>query len=444
MCEAYPEIPACSGKVVSCFACHSAPPTLNPYGDSVAAALYSDSEYTFDNYVERLPQALAAVEAEDADGDGLTNLEELELGLAPGNPLSHWVAPAPPEGEQNTFYDVGNYDPAFALKRVMITYCGRPPTFSEVSEVRDAADSAAHLDTKLDACLASDYWLEEGLLRLADSRVKPLKAIGFDGLIPLADYAWDYRLFRHIMSGDRDTRDLLTATYHVDEDGERIDGPVRFGNSIYPPGAPLPVGGQPLDPEHRAGMITTQWFLMSQTMFSHLPRTTAAQAYRAYLGADIARSEGLLPVAGEPLDVDNKGVAAPACARCHSTLDPLAYAFATYDGIGGGYNNYGGGSIFSALVDTGAYIPERNPWGETSMLLDTEVANLTEWAAVAADSDMFKRNVARMFWEQAFQRSPLPDEEEDFKALWAALPEDGYRAEALLHRLIHVPAFGTP
>ena len=55
-------------------------------------------------------------------------------------------------------------------------------------------------------------------------------------------------------------------------------------------------GGQPLDVEHRAGMITTQWFLVINTMLSDLPRTTAAQAYRSYLGEDIARQEGIWPV----------------------------------------------------------------------------------------------------------------------------------------------------
>ena len=75
---------------------------------------------------------------------------------------------------------------------------------------------------------------------------------------------------------------------------------------------------------------------MSNTMFTSIPRTTAAQAYRAFLGYDIAKLEGLWPVAGEPADYDNKGVGAPACAGCHATLDPLTYPFSRYEGIGGG------------------------------------------------------------------------------------------------------------
>ena len=34
-------------------------------------------------------------------------------------------------------------------------------------------------------------------------------------------------------------------------------------------------------------MLTHRWFLMSNTMFTAIPRTTAAQAYRAYLGVGL-------------------------------------------------------------------------------------------------------------------------------------------------------------
>lgn len=36
-------------------------------------------------------------------------------------------------------------------------------------------------------------------------------------------------------------------------------------------------------------MLTTRWFLAKNTMVTPIPRTTAAQAYRAYLGYDIAK-----------------------------------------------------------------------------------------------------------------------------------------------------------
>ena len=82
-------------------------------------------------------------------------------------------------------------------------------------------------------------------------------------------------------------------------------------------------------------MITTAWFFVINTMFTAVPRTTAAQAYRSYLGYDIARSEGLIePPAGTPLiDYDQKGVTEEECAVCHRTLDPLSYAFTRYKGL---------------------------------------------------------------------------------------------------------------
>jgi len=437
-CELRPDAPDCQGRVPTCAMCHAGPPTFNAYGADLVTALYA-TDYDGSNFDAMLDEALNAIGADDADGDGLLNDEELTLGLAPGNPLSHWAAPAAPEGERNAFYDVGTYDADYAMQRVALTFCGSRATYEQREAFSGESDKGAALDALLDECLTSDYWRNDALPRMADKRIKPLEAIGFDGLIPLADYNWDYRLFVYALTDGHDARDLLLADYHVDVEGNIIEGIIPI-----PPNAALPVGGQPLPPERRAGMITTQWFLMSQTMFSHLPRTTAAQAYRSYLGADIARLEGILPVEGEPVDVDNAEVAQEACARCHSTLDPLAYAFTPYDGIGGGYNNYGGGNVLNALHLTGAYTPERDIWNRQSVFAGSDVQDLVDWADVAANSDMFRRNLVMMFWEQAFQRPPLPDELDTFHDLFNAVPGDNYSVDALLHRLIHTDAFGVP
>lgn len=182
-------------------------------------------------------------------------------------------------------------------------------------------------------------------------------------------------------------------------------------------------------------------------MFDHvlsrsaLPRTTAAQAYRAYLGADIAASEGLMPVAGEPVDVDKKGVSQPRCANCHSTLDPLAYAFVRYEGI-----------QLSADLKFGAYRPERAKeriadWDdavEKPYLLGQPVKDLIEWAHVAAESDAFARNMADVFFVHALGRHAEPADLDEFSALWRGLRDDGFSANRLLHRLIDTRAFGAP
>lgn len=426
-CAHYDDMPACRGAVVACTQCHTAPPELNVYGVSVVSALTGP-------YEEALEEALTAVEGEDSDGDGLTNLEELVLGTRPGDPTSFFVAPPAPSGPANPGFAVGQYDPAFAHRRLMITYCGRSPTFDERATFAAASDPRRALHEALDACLQSPYWTQEGLARLADKRIRPLQAVNVDGVIPLADYTWDYRLFVHALTGDRDARDLLVADYHIDESGSVVTGVVGGAGDQQ-------VGGQPLAVDKRAGMITTQWFLMIHTMFSELPRTTAAQAYRAYLGQDIARSEGLLPIAGEPVDVDDKGVDdTETCVYCHATLDPLSYAFAYYNGIGGGGGN-------------GAFRANRPSWSPTAIesaildvpLTDVQERGVVDWARTAADSPLFGQTIAAMFMTHALGRPPRPDE---FDAL-AELAErfadaDAYRATALIHRLVDTDAFGVP
>jgi hypothetical protein len=387
------------------------------------------------SYIATLPSALQAVEGNDPDQDSITTFEEIELGTYPGDELSYWFEPAAPEGLPNDFYDVGVYDRRFAFKRMKGVFCGKSPTYEEMVAFDAAADQAQHLQDELATCLTSSYWRNEALHRMADKRVRPLAAVGTGpgSEIPLADYDWDYRLFSHIMTDGRDMRDLLLADYHVDASGQVVTGPIIEGNF-----------GQPLDPQYRAGMITTQWFLMIHTMFSELPRTTAAQAYRAYLGQDIARSEGLLPVEGEPLDVDNKGVDEETCARCHSTLDPLAYAFAYYEGIvipglfqlgqnlNGAYDNGRPGDVGLGNVE-----------GD-GVLFGQPVGDLLDWAEQAANSDEFKRNLVDMFWGQALGHGPLPGDNGEFKTLWAGLPAQQYSVDEMLHDFIDTDAFGAP
>lgn len=432
------DVAACSGALPSCVLCHAGAPQLNDFGTAVADALYNNSAYDFDNFDEHIASAVASINGADTDGDGLTNLEELVLGTMPGDVSSHYTAPAAPAGKTNTTYNVGSRDALFAYRRVVSSFCGRSPTFDEVSAFRALSDDSARegaLHDALDSCVATDYWRNEALHRLADAKIRPLQSIGFDGLIPLADYDYDYRLFSHIMSGDRDVRDLLRATYHIDEDGNVVDGVIP-----RPEGSLLETGGQPLEIEHRAGMLTTQWFLMNHTMFSALPRTTAAQAYRAYLGLDIARGEGIHPVEGEPLDVDDRSVRAAECAVCHSTLDPLSYAFSYYNGIAG---RRGGTAV------TGLYDPQRVTWPEDSMMFGIPVATLPEWARVASEQDAFFATVARTLWIGAFGHRPGPGDRVEFEALWHDLKQraddgDVPRAEDLLHALIDTDAFRVP
>lgn len=442
-CDAYPEHPECNGALVTCETCHAStdPVAWNPYGLALLTALAGDD---FDT---GLAAALRLVEDADSDGDGATNLDELQLGTNPGRAESLWNPIPTPTGTSD-HYDLGAYDVAFAYRRAMVLYCGRSPSYDDLAELRALDDdaAAARLHDDLAACLDAPYWRATGLRELADPKVKPIKSVGADTTViiqdfkvVLADYHWDYRLWRYLMADDRDMRALLTAQYHVVEDPQTgLLSPVE---GTIPRPDPLAIdGGQPLEPEHRAGMLTTQWFLMSNTMFSELPRTTAAQAYRAYLGMDISKHEGIWPVAGEPADVDDRGVDAPACAQCHSTLDPLAYVFASYEGI-----ILEGGK-------TGTYDPERPSaliasWDDaprSSTLFGAPIDSVVDWGRAASDSPAFARAMTMTLYTHALGRAPTPDEAAAFSELVDTLAADGYSANRLIHRIVDTEGFGTP
>jgi hypothetical protein len=421
-CATYPESASCRGRLAECSTCHVStwPPAWNSFGLAIAS-MREPVDFASD-----LPRILSLLEAEDTDGDG----------TSPGDADDVWLA-CMPEIPETGPPVVSGYDFRRAFVRVSVLYCGRSPSYDELAAFDDGAPADElylRVHARLDQCLASPYWRDVGLARLADERIRPLEAVGASSPvgITVGDYEWDYRLWSYALTGDRDVRDLLLADYHVQQNSDGTLVPVT--GPIDPPRAGR-AGGQPLEANRRAGMITTQWFLSINTMFSPLPRTTAAQAYRSYLGFDIAKQEGLVPIAGEPADIDRRGVTEAQCALCHSTLDPLSYAFAYYNGITG--------------AATGAYSPERPArvipdWADNrTMLLGAPVDDVRAWAVAAAASDEFRQNLAHMFFLHALEREPLAGELPEVDAAWAALPEDGWSANRLLHRLIDTSAFGV-
>jgi hypothetical protein len=445
-CAANPSSPACSGASIGCDYCHTntTPPEWNSYGLAIKAAL---NGRPFD---ANLAAAVAAVAAQDSDTDGVANGVEISEGTLPGNTSSVLLecdgAAVPPAARP--------YDFTRAFRRLHVLYCGRSPSFEEVTAFEalgsDQAARYAKIDAAVEACLQSDYWLDEGLQRLGDVRIRPNKQVGRNGtarLVIIGDYEWDYRLWTYVLSGDRDMRDLLLATYHVERgaDGRLAK---REGVIPEPEWAPAPVSnlvsdliasgrgspqGQPLEPEKRAGMITTSWFIAQNTMFSPLPRTTAAQALRAYLGQDIALGQGLMPVNGEPLDIDQRGVRTTGCSDCHSTLDPLAYAFTWYNGISG--------------RETGKYSAQRptqiTGWTQNvGSLLGQPIRDAQDFAKVAVASELFPRNLATMFLRHAIERSPTSAETDEFEELWRSVPADGWSANKLIHRIVRSSFFG--
>ncbi len=478
-CERYPDAPLCVSGATSCTTCHTTAPARNIYGVQLESELApaAPRPLSDEDFLAGLDAALAAVEHLDADGDAADNLAELLAGSILTDPTSTPFGPncdaafsavaASPDNRWNTCA----YDPAHAFRKVSLDVCGRSATLDEVAAFDAAADWQQALADALDRCLSTPYWrgVDGVLWSLANTKIRPSSSIksGVDGGdIPLGDYYDDYNLFVYTQSEDRDAREVLTAQYFVERGADDVLTPF-----VRTPSADFAVRGfgstQLVPEERRAGMLTTRWFLVANTMFTPIPRTTAAQAYRSYLGFDVAKLEGIVSVAGEPTDFDRKGVTDPTCAACHTTLDPLSYPFSRYDGLGGGEGAIGPAAAQgrddivnadgSLNIDYANYVPDRldrfitqegaqiveTP--EAGVILGTPVADLVEWAEVAANSDAFARATVLDYWRLFMGEDPRPDELEQLEQLVEGFRTvDGYQIERMLHALIRTEAYGVP
>ena len=476
-CQIYPRAALCASGEAPCTTCHTTPPTRNAYGVQVESALLPDTPRPLSDeaYLSGFAAALHAAEPLDADGDGASNVEEIQAGSLHVDAQSQPSSIVACDSEQRALasaqpWNTCDYDPAYALTRIGLDFCGRSPTRSELNAVRGSDDWQMLLKKKLESCLDSAYWQgKDGVLwNLANAKIQPessLKSGDDPGGIPIADYEDDYNLFVFINTDDRDVRELLTAQYHVirQPDGGLVPVERPPAEEYLASDFDESDDAQLVPLERRAGMLTTRWFLAKMTMVTPMPRTTAAQAYRAYLGYDISKMEGLVPVLGEPVDYDRKGVAAAQCAVCHSTLDPLTYPFSRYDGLGGGDEEEiedpamainADGTVNVAFAN---YIPERMErfvrqegpqiaeTPEAGLLFGQPVANLVEWAEVAANSEPFARKVVLDYWRLLVGEDPQPGDQAQFAALSQRLSSaHEYRVERMLSDLILTEAYGAP
>ncbi|MEZ4743399.1 MAG: hypothetical protein R3B45_13300 [Bdellovibrionota bacterium] len=423
-CSKKPNAPDCISGASKCLACHSSVPNLNLYGQDVQSYLFKQKGYDKSKFTLYLNGAIDYLDKLDSDSDSFINTIELEKSTKPYDESSIPEIPI-----------VRTYENEFAYKRMWIAFCGRSPTYESMKAFRNSSNQKEIIHKDLSQCLKSNFWLKEALYRLADKKIRPTKALGAEGSIVVADYKWDYRLFSYIMSEDHDARELLTADYHIEPDGSKTtrtilkEDPV---NGTFPSNIIVVDVGQPLPHQYRAGMLTTQWFLTSNTMFTKIPRVTAAQAYRAYLGLDIAKGDGLFSVEEELIDYDKKGITAPSCAVCHKTLDRITYPFIPYEGIFGG-------SV------SGTYKPSRefSELEGSGYILGTPTTGLKDWAQKAANSDEFKIMLTKLFLQYAIDQK-ITSDNEDFEELWQSIPGDGYSINKLIHRIVDTMTFGAP
>ena len=399
----------------------------------------SDSDYAM-----ALPGALAAVESLDSDGDGVSNLVEIQQGTFPGDPESYPrnVACA---GKPNPTYSVCNYDYHYTFRKVALDFCGFSPTYAQMVQFDALSDAqkAQNIDDTLSFCLKSDLWRGKNgqLWELAHRKIRPvgsLKAGPEDtGLVPLADYYDDYDLFTWTQIDDHDAREVLTANYFVTRQSAN-------NMTTYAQAQTIPLQG--VDPTHRAGNLTTAWSLAYFVMFTALPRNAAAQAYRGYLGLDIAKQEGLYPVAGEPKDYDQKGVTQTLCTQCHATLDPLSYPFRNYNGLTGGQAQVV--QYVPMRLETVAPFssqPFLSAIPEQGYIFNQPVNNLVEWANTAANSDQFARATVLDYWKLLMGGLPTSDENAEFTQLWQRFKTvNNYSVDKMLHELVKTEAYGAP
>lgn len=436
----------------SCGFCHTTPPARNAFGLSLEAVLLPDEARPLDpaKFDENLPTALAAVAEDDADGDGATNLEEAIAGTDLSDDTDFPGQMVAPTGcgdqpNANPDWNVCGYDWGHAFRKVSLDVCGAQPEYEDFEAFKALrGDARAEALAKaLDDCMQTDFWRgRDGVVwRLAHKKVRPLLAIKSGenaGPVPLADYDQDYKLFVYTQTDDRDARLALTADFIVQMQGSN---PVRFTEDF---------NTLRLERNRRAGMITMPWFFVINTMFTPMPRTTAAQAYRAYLGLDIAKSQGLYPPDDELIDYDGKGITAPGCAACHTTLDPLSYPFSRYNGISGPLTGTYARSRVNFLAtregldEEATALMQRTP--EAGYLFGEPVENLLEWAEVAANSDDFAKATVMDYWLLFIGHGPTsaPDHAE-YENLWKAFRDTHeYQVSRMLQDLIRTEAYGAP
>ena len=149
----------------------------------------------------------------------------------------------------------------------------------------------------------TEYWVgRDGFVwQLAHPKIRPLRTLKSGenfGQIPLGDYDDDFHLFMYYQLNGQDARGLLLAQHFAMR--QTINGQTEYVAVEHVPVHPQAKGvvlaisavfhdrQQLVQVEKRAGMLSTMWNATFNTMFTSIPRTTAAHAMRSYFDIDLS------------------------------------------------------------------------------------------------------------------------------------------------------------
>jgi len=471
-CRTYPQSPSCRGTWLACSYCHQyVPPVLNSFGSAIKTEYYK-RDLAFTNDDETFKQVMESIGSLDSDGDGFSNSEEITNGTQPGFkahiPTYNRCKSSKPAA--NSQYSLCQYDPDYAFKKIWNSVCGEPPLWEDFLTFKNlpVSDKPQALKDQLEKCLDYEYWLgKDGVVwKIGHYKIRPVGSVkeGEDkGLVDLVDYYDDYHIFVYSQIDGHDARDVLRANYAVSRK-------VTNGATVYTRLEPDRLkDGIVMQPEYRAGLLTSFWTLGFYLNYTAVARVLVAQAFNGFLGISLANMQGLGTIPREQSlykDYDNKGVEKTACAECHETIDPMTYPFRNYNGLDGstmilaGKNSPGLKDIKKLGDETNltplsyslprmeylsSKYPAINQMPEEGWVLGQKVSNLKEWAEVVANSDQFASQTVKDYWKVLMGHEPLPQEQTEFERLWRNFKTiHQYSIEAMLAEMITTEAFGVP
>jgi hypothetical protein len=435
--------------------------------------VYTRANEVFDNNDQVFRDVTRNLLSQDSDNDGVSNQVEIELGTLPGFkanlPQVNRCRSKLSSGE-NDFYKLCQYDFDYAYKKIWNVVCGEPPSWDEFTSFRKLAPDSKPLALKqrLEKCLETEHWLgKDGVVwEIGHYKIRPVGSVksGEDEtVIGLVDYYDDYNIFVYSQTGGNDARDVLLADYAVKREKQN-------DRTVYTRLTPVRLDdGIVMQPEYRAGLLTSFWTLGFYLNYTAVARVLVAQAFNGFLGISLATLQGLGtvdPAESHFEDYDDKGVTKPQCAECHRTIDPMTYPFRNYNGLTGstqvlaGKNAEGLKDIKrlgdqsnltplsyskSRMEYLASKYPKIEQMPEEGYVLGQKVANLREWASVVANSDQFAAQTVKDYWKVLMGREPLAYEQAEFERAWKNLKTvHQYNINGMLAELIMTEAFGVP